>query len=146
MMVEKRLGNLEKVVTEIRVSQAGMAQAVDGISEALASLVDMRAESLHIIKSQEEARADRDEIFSRLRKMEAGREGCIANQRHTSRSVGRLEVDVADLKTWRTSHVSTQRAAEQAGLQAGRFWGLIFGAMSITISLIGLYLKITGKI
>lgn len=149
-MVEKRLENLEEAVTDVKVSMAGMTMAVDGIGKTLATLVDVRSETLHLVKSQDEARGERDEIFKRLRVIEAGREGCIANQRHTNLAIKHITKDVSGLKEWKTAHASMQKAAEkagaQAGEQAGRFWGALIGGGALFVSVVTLILKMTGHI
>ncbi len=89
--MEARMEKLESNIGDIRVGQAGIKTSLNMMEKTLDTLVDLRAESLHLIKMHEQDRKDHDEIFCRLRKAEEGRATCDEKHTVVNQAVEKLE-------------------------------------------------------
>ena len=71
--MEERLGKVEEKIGDIRSDQSAIKENLAMMGKTMETLADVRSETLHIIKQQEQDRKDHDEIFQRLRTSESGR-------------------------------------------------------------------------
>jgi len=90
-MTTTRLHVLEEKIGDIRTDQAVIRSDLNTISETLATLVDLRAESLHLIRQQEINQKDHDELFERLRCIESKQAAGKALRGSTTTRVNKLE-------------------------------------------------------
>lgn len=90
-MDQARLSKLEDKIGDIAVDQAACKQHMSQMCETLTMLADVRAETLHIMKVQENNVRDHDEIFQRLRTVETERAGCSASRKTDSGKIKDLE-------------------------------------------------------
>lgn len=65
-----RLTKMEDQISNIRADQSSIKTTLNTLSEAIKVLVDIRGETLHIVKQQERNNGEHDEIFERLRNVE----------------------------------------------------------------------------
>lgn len=89
--MESRLGKIEDKLGNMLADQSAIKQHVEMMSKTLTTLADVRAETLHIMKRQEQDKKEHDEIFLRLRKVEAGRVACDERHKTSKTSTGKLE-------------------------------------------------------
>lgn len=70
--MENRLVKVECKIDNILVDQAEIKTKVTSINDILSTLIDVRAETLHLIKQQIQDQKEHDEMFIRLRAVENG--------------------------------------------------------------------------
>ncbi len=68
--MKERVLSLESNVGVVREEYSGLKQHMETMSDALSKLADVRAETLHIIKQQEQNLIDHEGIFKRMRETE----------------------------------------------------------------------------
>ncbi len=85
------LESLEKKIGEIAADQAVCREHMAKMCETLTILADLRAETIHILKTQEKTEKEHDEIFQRLRTIETARAGCGAAREGDSVKIAGLE-------------------------------------------------------
>jgi len=111
------VARIEKKLAEVSESQAVHNSRLDAISESLDriatsqdEIVKLRADSSHIIKTQDDCKKERDEIFGRLRLVEQKKPQCELACANKNR-VDKLEKAMPD-------------KARVASLEKSRFWAV----------------------
>jgi len=91
--MESRLEKLEDKLGDIRADQSSIKKHIELMGKTLGTLADVRSETLHIMKQQAQDRKEHEEIFIRLRKVEAGRVACDERHKTSEASTGELKSD-----------------------------------------------------
>ena len=94
--MEARLVKLEEKIGDIRADQSAIKENLTMMSKTLGTLADVRSETLHIIKQQEQDKKDHDEIFTRLRAAESG---SVAHDEKQKVANDRID-DLEDNQRW----------------------------------------------
>lgn len=119
---EERLIKVEDKLNDIKVDLSAIRANSIIMGKTLHTLADIRAETLHLIKQQDEYNKEQDEIFNRLREMEKGQVACKMNHITTKNKIIVLEKN--QIAACKIHHTTVKNKV--LALEKNQRWGILF--------------------